>query len=61
MYTLRNTDIRNKAKAAGVRLWQIVSELCLADGAFSKKLREELPQAEKAKIIKIIEKLRVGG
>lgn len=52
-----NLDIRNAAAAANVRLWQIAAELNINDGNFSRKLRMELPMAEKQKILEIIEKL----
>lgn len=52
-----NLDIRNAAAAANVRLWQIAAELNINDGNFSRKLRMELPMAEKQKILEIIENL----
>lgn len=55
-----NLDIRNAAAAANVRLWQIAVELNINDGNFSRKLRMELPMAEKQKILEIIEKLAKG-
>lgn len=52
-----NLDIRNAAAAANVRLWQIAAELNINDGNFSRKLRMELPTAEKQKILEIIKNL----
>lgn len=52
-----NADIRETAKRAGVRLWQIADELGINDGNFSRKLRKELPAAEKARIYVIISQL----
>lgn len=52
-----NADIRETAKQAGVRLWQIADELGINDGNFSRKLRKELPADEKAKIYAIIAQL----
>ncbi len=52
-----NADIRETAKQAGVRLWQIADELGINDGNFSRKLRKELPAAEKARIYAIISQL----
>lgn len=49
-----NTDIREAAKQAGVRLWQISDKLGINDGNFSRKLRKELSAEEKAKIYAII-------
>lgn len=52
-----NVDIRRAAAGAGVRLWQIADALGIMDTTFSRKLRKELSQEEKAKIFDIIKKL----
>ena len=57
---MTNQDIRRTAAGAGVKLWQIADELGIADCNFSRKLRKELPQAEKEKILAIIERLSRG-
>lgn len=49
-----NEDIRRTAAGAGVRLWQVADALGMADCSLSRKLRKELPQAEKEKIFGII-------
>ena len=49
-----NEEIRRAAAGAGVRLWQVADALGLADCSLSRKLRKELPQAEKEKIFAII-------
>jgi len=54
---MKNSDIRSAAKATGVRLWQIADRLNINDGNFSRKLRKELPEAEKAHIMQIIDEL----
>lgn len=54
---MHNTDIRQAAKAAGIRLYQIAAEIGLNDGNFSRRLRRELPDTEKQKILEIIERL----
>lgn len=54
---MTNQDIRRTAAGAGVKLWQIADELGIADCNFSRKLRKELPQEEKDKILAIIERL----
>ena len=54
---MHNQDIRQAATGAGIRLWQIASALNINDGNFSRKLRKELPDEEKAKIFAIIEQL----
>lgn len=52
-----NQDVREAARVSGVYLWQVAAELGVNDGNFSRKLRRELPVAEKARILEIIEKL----
>lgn len=54
---MTNIYIREMAKRANVKLWQIANELGLSDTTFSKKLRKELSDEEKRKIIFIIKKL----
>lgn len=54
---MRNDDIREEAKKAGVRLWQVAAEYGCNDGNFSRKLRHELPEQEKEKILEIIGRL----
>ena len=52
-----NLDIRAAAKGAGVKLWEIAEKLNILDSNFSRKLRHELPQAEKERIFSIIEEI----
>ena len=42
-----NKDIREAAKNAGIRLWEVAAALGINDGNFSRKLRQELPHEEK--------------
>jgi hypothetical protein len=56
-----NNDIRDTACAAKVKLWQIAARLNMHDGSFSRKLRKELSDAEKAHIIQIIDELSKEG
>lgn len=55
---MKNQDIRNEVKAAGLKLWQIAEKLGMAEATFSKKLRHELPDEKKSEIRSIIEKLK---
>ena len=57
----KNIEVRSAAASAGVKLWQIADALGVNDGNFSRKLRKELPQAEKAKIFAIIESIPTEG
>lgn len=52
-----NQDIRRAAAGAGIKLWQVADALGIADCSLSRKLRRELPAAEKEKIMAIIENL----
>ena len=52
-----NKGIREAAKKAGIRLWEVAAACGINDGNFSRKLRQELPQEEKEKILAIIDRL----
>ena len=52
-----NKEIRDYARIKDVKLWKIAEELNLCDSNFSRKLRHELSEDEKAKIFKIIDKI----
>lgn len=52
-----NKEIREAAKCAGVRLWEIAERWGCNDGNFSRKLRRELPEDEQIKILAIIAEL----
>ena len=52
-----NTEIREKAKQAGVCLWEVAEEYGMNDGNLSRKLRFELSQEDKGKILEIIDRL----
>ena len=54
---MQNQDLKQLAKQSGVYLWQIAHELGMVDTAFSRRLRFELPEAEKQEIRSIIERL----
>jgi len=55
-----NEDIRKKIADAGVRFWQVASELGIRDNEFSRRLRHELTKEEKLKISNIINTLKMG-
>lgn len=60
--TLRaNQVIRETAKKNGVALWQIADKLGINDGNFSRKLRHELADEEKNRILTIIHELAEGA
>ena len=51
-----NQDIRNEVLGSGMKLWQVAQELGITDSSFSRKLRKELSDSEKAKVRAIIAK-----
>ncbi len=58
---MNNQEIRQTAKNAGIKLWQIADKLSITDGTFSRKLRHELAEPEKQKILGIIAELAQGA
>ncbi|MBC2581780.1 hypothetical protein [Clostridium sp. DJ247] len=52
-----NKEIRTTAIKSNVRFWQIADEMGIHEVTLIKRLRHELPESEKAKILSIIEKL----
>lgn len=54
---MKNKEIRDAAKAAGICLWQVADKLGINDGNFSRKLRRELPAEEREKVLSIIREL----
>ena len=55
-----NEEIRRKIGANGLKQWQIAEAMGMKDGNFSRKLRTELSEEEKQKILSIIEKVANG-
>ncbi len=56
----KNKEIREAAKKAGVKLWQIADAIGITDGNFSRKLRHELPEDEQRRILEIIKQISEG-
>ena len=50
-----NEDIRDAAKNKGVYLWEVAEALKIQDSGLSRKLRRELPQTEKEKLLAAIQ------
>ncbi len=53
----KNRDIRIEIAVAGLKQWQVAKALGIAEATFSRKLREELPEEEKAKILAAIKSI----
>lgn len=49
-----NFQIRLAAREAGVHHWEIADALGISEGSFCRRLRHELPEAEQARILEII-------
>ena len=49
-----NVTIRNAAHEAGVHHWEIAEALGISEGSFCRRMRHELPEAEQAHILTII-------
>lgn len=54
---MKNQKIRNAAKIKGVKLWQIAERIGLTDSNFSRKLRRELPDEERERILRMIDEI----
>ncbi len=52
---MANEDIKAYAKQAGVRLWEIAERLNITDVTLSKKLRYELDNDFKGRILQVID------
>lgn len=55
---MKNKDIREEIKRAGLKLWQVAEKLGINDGNFSRLLRKELSAEKKAEIRAIIAELK---
>ncbi|WP_407383359.1 hypothetical protein [Ruminococcus sp.] len=56
-----NKGIRDYAKLNGVKLWQIADRLGITDGNFSRKLRHELSDDDRQKIVDIIDEIAIAA
>ncbi len=56
-----NQGIRAYAKLNGVKLWQVADRLGITDGNFSRKLRRELSDDERQKIVAIIDEIAIAA
>lgn len=60
---MANREIRRAAAMYGLRLWQVAEAVGMNDSAFSRKLRRELSQEDKERVLAAIKELakEVGG
>lgn len=54
---MNNQEIRKTAREKNVSLWEIADELKISEPTMTRKLRHELPEAEKTKILALIDKI----
>lgn len=54
---MKNVEIRSAYMLAGIKQWQVAEALGVSETHFSRKLRNDLPQAEKEKILAVIDRL----
>lgn len=52
-----NQEIRKTAKEKNVYLWMIAEKMNVCEMTLTRKLRHELPEAEKTKILAIIDEI----
>ena len=53
---MNNLKIRIKMIESGLKQYEVARLLGVSESVFSRKLRDELPEAEQNKIVEIIEK-----
>jgi predicted XRE-type DNA-binding protein len=54
---VENVEIRSAYMQAGIKQWKLAEALGISETHFSRKLRKELPQEEKEKILETIHRL----
>ena len=55
---MNNIEVRTAIKEAGLKYWEVAEKLGMNDGNFSRKLRKELSDVEKQKVIAAIQELK---
>lgn len=58
---MANSEVRRAAKAAGVPLWAVAQRLGVSEATLSRRLRFELTEAERKRILSTIRLLEEGG
>ena len=56
-----NKDIRLAVKEDGVKMWQLADKMGIADTTLCRRLRKELPEDQKRRILEIVDELSKGG
>ena len=55
---MKNKEIKNSIKKAGLFQWQIAEAMGIQETALSRKMRHELSEEEKNTILEVIKKLQ---
>ena len=55
---MKNVEVRAIAAQSGVRHWEIAEKLGISESNFCRKLRRELPDQDKERILCIIQELK---
>lgn len=56
-----NNDVREYALNKAVPMWMIGAKLNISDSTFSRRLRREMSEAEKAEIRAIVDEIAENG
>lgn len=54
----KNPEIRRALKEAGVKHWQAAYAMGISEATMVRRLRRELPEEEKARILAVIKQLK---
>lgn len=55
---MKNQEIRNAIRSAGVRQWQVAEAMGLREDTLSRKLRHELNEESKQEVLAAIERAK---
>lgn len=58
---MENIDIRTAIKKARLFNWEVAEELGISESYFCRKLRRELPEDEKKRVLAAVDRLAKGG
>lgn len=54
---LENTAIRTRAKAKGVRLWELAEFMGISEPTMTRRLRRELPAEQQEEMLALIDEI----
>ena len=59
---MNNEKIRTELKKRGLRYWELARIMGISDATLCRRLRDEIPEDEQEKIVKLIrQRARKGG